>query len=107
MQLPHRQRSSINPQYGNAENSSDEQEPRTRTAPRCISVTTPDLMMVPPPRANIGEMDSFFSIGQQQQRSSYDFRGSDEERRDHPSGYDIGLRVSSQDIRSRYDNEKS
>ena len=40
-QLPPQPRSDINPQYGTAEISSDEQELKTSTAPRRISATTP------------------------------------------------------------------
>ena len=63
--------------------------------------------LTPPPRASIREMAPAFNIEQQQQRSSYVFQGHNDERRDYPSGYGSDRRVSTQDVRSRHDDENS
>ena len=106
-QLPPQPRFNINPQYGTAESSSDDQEPRTSTAPRRISATTPDPMLAPQPRSSIGEMATAFNIGQQQQRSSQGFQGQNDERRGYLSGYGSECRASAQDVRSRQDDDHS
>ena len=106
-QLLPQPRSNTNQQQNAAENSSDDQEPRTNIAPRRTSVTTSDLMLVPPKRASIGKVSPGLSIGRQQQRCSQAAHGPVTLRRYTTSEYSGDRRISSQEAHSHRDDECS